>query len=202
MNAIDRNRDILGSAAAVQPVPRSYDGTQRAFHWTMAALIFLAIALGVVATFLPPGVSPRVELLMLHKSLGMTVLVLAILRVPYRLFAGEPPYGATLSPRVRAAAHLAHFALYALMVAMPVSGYLNSAAGGHEMSWFGLFSWPIVTPLDKGLSHTAAQAHYWLAWSIGVVIAFHLAAVAWHAWVKRDDVLARMWPARAGAANG
>lgn len=110
---------------AGETVPQSYDGAQRAFHWIMAALIFLAIAIGVVVTWLPARTSPRVELLMLHKSLGMTVLVLAVLRVGYRLMAGEPPYGETLAPLMRAAAHVAHFALYVLMIAMPVSGYID-----------------------------------------------------------------------------
>ena len=166
-----------------------------------SGLILLAIAIGVVATFLPPGKSPRVELLMLHKSLGMTALVLAVLRVPYRLYAGAPPYGQTLAPLTRAAERLAHFALYVLMIAMPVAGYVDSAAGGHDVPWFGLFAWPLVAPQDKGISHIAAQAHYWLAWTIGVVLALHLAAVAWHLWVERDDVFARMWPARATLAG-
>lgn len=183
------------------PVPRSYDRAQRMFHWAIAALIFLAIAIGVVATFLPPGKSPRVELLMLHKSLGMTVLVLAALRLAYRLFAGAPPYGQTPAPRTRVAERLAHIALYVLMIAMPVAGYVNSAAGGHDVPWFDLFAWPIVAPQDEGLSHIAAQTHYWLAWTIGVVLALHLAAVAWHSWVKRDDVFARMWPAHAAPAR-
>lgn len=94
----------------------------------------------------------------------------------------------------RAAAHATHFALYVLMIAMPVSGYINSVAGGHEAPWFGLFDWPVVVPHDKTLAHLGAQAHYWLAWTIGACLLLHLAAVAWHTWIKRDQTLARMWP--------
>ncbi len=187
---------------AGETVPQSYDGAQRAFHWIMAALIFLAIAIGVVVTWLPARTSPRVELLMLHKSLGMTVLVLAVLRVGYRLMAGEPPYGETLAPLMRAAAHVAHFALYVLMIAMPVSGYIDSAAGGHDVSWFGLFAWPLVAPRDKAIAHWGAETHYWLAWTIGAALVLHLGATAWHLWIKRDDIFARMWPARAALAGG
>ena len=168
----------------------------------MAAIIFTAIALGVVAALLPRGVSPRVELLTIHKSLGMTALVLIVVRVAWRLYVGAPPYAAALSAFSRLGAHAAHVALYALMVAMPVTGYVDSVIGGHPTSWFGLFDWPALIARNDALAHRASFAHYWLAWAIGAVLALHLAAVAWHVWVKRDDVFARMSLARAGGANG
>jgi cytochrome b561 len=175
-------------------VSQSYDGAQRAFHWIMAALIFLVIALGVAAALLPEHNSPRVELLFVHKSLGMTALVLAVARLAYRAVAGAPAYAATQTALTRAAADAAHLALYALMIALPVSGYVNSTAGGHEIPWFGLFAWPSFLPRDKALAHLGGQAHFWLAWAIGAVLALHLAAAAWHAWVKRDEIFSRMWP--------
>jgi cytochrome b561 len=159
---------------AARPIPQSYDGAQRAFHWIMAALILLAIVIGVTVSLLPRG-EPRAALLALHKSLGMTALVLGVLRIGYRSIAGAPPYAEALTPLNRAAAHAAHLALYALMIALPVGGYVNSAAGGKEPTWFGLFVWPAIIPQDKALAHLAGQAHYWLAWSIGAVLAFHVA---------------------------
>ncbi len=69
-----------------------YDATLRILHWAMAAIILTAIAFGVVAALLPRGVSPRVELLTIHKSLGMTALVLIVLRLVWRLIVGAPPY--------------------------------------------------------------------------------------------------------------
>ncbi len=83
------------------------------------------------------------------------------------------------------------------MIALPVSGYVNSAAGGHEVPWFGLFVWPNFFPSDKALAHLGGLAHFWLAWTIGAFLALHLAAVSWHAYVKRDEIFARMWPDRA-----
>jgi cytochrome b561 len=183
------------------PAPR-YDTTLRVLHWLMAAIILVAIALGVVAAILPRGAALRPELLMVHKSLGMTALVLIALRVVWRLIVGAPPYSAALGALSRLSAHAAHVALYALMIAMPVSGYVNSVAGGHPAPWFGLFEFPALVGKNEALAHRASFAHYWLAWAIGAVLALHLAAVAWHVWVKRDDVFARMGPARAGGANG
>ena len=106
------------------PAPR-YDATLRTLHWAMAAIILTAIALGVVAALLPRGVSPRVEILTIHKSLGMTALVLIVLRVAWRLAVRAPPYSAALGALHRLGADAAHVALYALMIAMPVTGYVN-----------------------------------------------------------------------------
>ena len=178
-----------------------YDATLRILHWAMAAIILVAIALGVVAAFLPRGVSPRVEILTIHKSLGMTALVLIVLRVAWRLSVGAPPYSASLGLLSRIGAHATHIALYALMIAMPVSGYIDSVAGGHPAPWFGLFDWPAPVARDEALARRAGFARQRLTWAIGAGLALHLAA-AWRAWVKRDDVFARMWLARAGGANG
>ena len=183
---------------AVARSPRSYDGAQRAFHWVMAAVIVIALALGLTAYFLPESAGAlRQEVTFLHKSFGMTALVLGVLRVVYRLIVGAPPYAVALARLTSIASHAAHFALYALMIALPVAGYVNSSAGGHEVPWFGLFDWPSLAPRDRALGHLAAGAHFWLAWTIIGVLALHFAAVAWHALVKRDEVLGRMWPSRA-----
>ncbi len=182
------------------PVPR-YDATLRVLHWAMAAIILLAIALGVAAALMPRG-WPRPELLMIHKSLGMTALALIVLRVVWRLSVGAPPYSAAVGVLSRIGAHAAHVALYALMIAMPVTGYVSSVAGGHEAPWFGLFEWPALLARNDALAHRASFAHYWLAWAIGAVLALHFAATAWHAWVKRDDIFARMGLARADGAGG
>ena len=85
------------------------------------------------------------------------------------------------------------------MIAMPVTGYVNSVIGGHPTSWFGLFEWPALVARNDALAHAAGFVHYGLAWALGAVLALHFAAVAWHVWVKRDDVFARMWPAAPAA---
>lgn len=169
-----------------------YDRAQRLFHWTMAIIIGLAIAVGLYCWTQPPGTSPRRELLDLHKSLGTTAAVLIVLRIGYRLWRGEPPYRRPLPNAVHWAAKAGHLALYGLMILMPVSGYLDSAAGGYSLPWFGLFSWPRLAPLDKALSHRAAEIHEIGAWLLLAVLAIHIAAVAWHAWVVRDEVPSRM----------
>jgi cytochrome b561 len=159
----------------------------------MAALIFAALALGVWASLLPRGES-RSEILFVHKSIGATVLGLVVLRIMWRLIVGAPAYTEPLGPLTHAAARTGHLALYALMIAMPVSGYLTSTAGGNEVSWFGLFSLPRLVGKDKFLDEAASWAHLVFALAIAIALTAHLGAVVWHAAIKRDSVLTRMWP--------
>ncbi len=169
-----------------------YDGVRRGLHWLMAVLILLAIALGLTAAYLPAGQSPRPELLDIHKSLGLTVLVLIVVRIAYRLVKGEPPYREALDPLTHLASRLAHAALYVLMLVMPLSGYIFSAAGGYSLPWFGLFKWPRVLPSDKNLSQWGEWVHDKAAWIIIGVVVLNIMAVIWHVTIKRDGVLARM----------
>ena len=178
------------------PPPRKvevHNPVLRTLHWLMAAVIFVAIGLGVWASLLPHN-DLRSDVLFVHKSLGVTVLALVVLRIAVRLAVGAPAYSVPLGRLVDAAAQSGHLALYALMIALPVSGYLTSTAGGHEVSFFGLFTLPRLVPESKALDEAASEAHFVFAWAIGITLALHLAGVAWHARMKKDEVLARMWP--------
>ena len=180
----------------VFPPPREvgvYDPGLRAIHWLMAALIFVALALGVWASLLPRG-GFRSEVLFFHKSIGVTVLGLIVLRIIWRLVAGAPAYAEPLGRFVHTASRAGHLALYALMIAMPVSGYLTSTASGAPLPWFGLFTLPRLVGKDKSLAEATAWAHYLFAWTIAFVLVAHLSAVVWHAAIKRDTILTRMWP--------
>ena len=136
----------------------------------------------------------RSEVLFVHKSFGVAVLALIVVRIAARLALGSPAYAIALDRMTHAAARSAHLLLYALMIAMPVTGYLTSTAGGHDVSFFGLFSLPDLVGPSKAIDEGASKAHYVFAWAIGAVITLHLLAVVWHARVKRDTVLTRMWP--------
>ncbi len=131
----------------------------------------------------------------------MTVLVLASCAWPIARSCGRAALcrgaGAVAARRLQ----VAYFVLYALMIALPVVGYVASTAGGHEVPWFGVFVFPALAPQDKALAHLAIQAHFWLGWTIIAISRCTVAAVAWHLWVKRDEVFARMWPSRAAPAR-
>jgi cytochrome b561 len=159
----------------------------------MAALILVGLALGAWVSQLPRG-EFRSDVLFVHKSIGVTVFGLVLLRIVWRLLTGAPPYLEPLGRLTSAAAHSAHMALYLLMIALPLSGYVISTAGGNAVSWFGLFTLPSLLDKDRAIDHAARQAHEFFAWTIAVVLAAHLGAVVWHTAIKRDAVLTRMWP--------
>ncbi len=190
----------------VFPLPRevaAYDPGLRALHWLMAALIFVALPLGVWASLLPSGSGMRIEVLFFHKSIGVTVLGLIALGIVWRLIVGAPAYAEPLGKLIQAASRAGHLALYALMIAMPVSGYVGSTAGGRAVSWFGLFEVPRLVAKDRSLAVAAAWAHLVFAWMLAFVLAVHLGAVIWHAVIKHDSVLARMWPSfRPASSSG
>jgi cytochrome b561 len=88
------------------------------------------------------------------------------------------------------------------MIAIPVSGYLGSTAGGRAVSWFGLFDLTRLVAKDKVLAVAANWAHLVFAWMLVFALAAHLGAVVWHAMIKRDSVLMRMWPSFRPAPSG
>lgn len=171
----------------------SYNPWQRGFHWGMAIIILIAIALGVTAAELPRD-ALRSQILMVHKSFGVAIFALLALRVVLRLAAGAPPYRVPLDRLTGIGAKAAHLALYLLMLLMPVTGYVTSSADGHPVPFFGLGNLPNVAPRSHELADRASDAHFVFAWAIGIVLSLHVAAALWHAWAKRDEVMDRMWP--------
>lgn len=176
----------------------TYAPLLRKIHWATAILFIAAMLIGLYCGLQEPGTSPRRELLELHKSLGVTLFALAILRVAVRLSTRAPAEPASFGPLVRLTARLNHAALYVILFAMPVTGYMFSSAGGYSLKYFWTFSWPRLFAGNKAIAEAGEIAHGTLAYVVYVVVALHIAATLWHALVKRDETLARMWPARRG----
>ena len=176
--------------------PDTYAPLLRKIHWITAILFLIAMAIGFYCGLQVPGTSPRRELLEIHKSLGMTLFFLAILRAMVRLSTTIPPEPAAFGPLIRLAARLNHWALYAVLFAMPVTGYLFSSAGGYSLKYFWTFSWPRLLAGNQTIARAGETAHGLIAYVVYLVVALHIAATLWHVLVKKDTTLARMWPAR------
>jgi cytochrome b561 len=183
-------------ADASTPPAGTYDAVQRWLHWLTAILFLAAVAIGFYASLQTPGTSPRRELLEVHKSLGITIFFLALLRLAYRLWARPPAMPAAFSRLVRWAANSNHWLLYGLMLVMPITGFTYSSAGGHPLKYFWLFDWPRLVGRDDALALRAETLHAWFAWLVYAVVLMHLLAVVWHELVKRDGTLSRMWASR------
>jgi cytochrome b561 len=167
----------------------------QAFHWLIAALIVVQGAIGL--TMVELGMTPtKVKVFALHKSVGLTVLALVLLRLAWRLVQ-RAPREVRMPPWQRAAARLSHFLLYVLILALPFSGWLFNSAANAPLEWFGVVHVPSLTRgFDPVLKAFALRAHVVLFWVLVAVVVIHVAAALWHHYKPRDDVLLRMLPAR------
>ena len=176
------------------PDPRARWGAVAiALHWLVVALVLAMAWLGLTMGDLPNGPG-KIATYALHKSIGLTLLAVVVLRLLWRLHAGAPPPIAGTPPwQVRAAA-LAHGLLYALLLAMPLSGWLLNSAAGFPLQWFGLFNLPALAQRDPGLRALSGEVHEWLFWTLALLAVAHAAAALHHHLFLRDATLARMLP--------
>ena len=163
------------------------------FHWLIVVLVVLQVTLATLADDLPPS-AKKLALLARHKSVGITILMLVILRLLWRSLNPTPHLPATLKPYERVLAHSNHVLLYLLLFAMPLSGWMMSSARGFPVSWFGFFTLPDLVPKNKSLYEALLTTHQTLAWVLAVVVTLHVAAAFKHHFWLRDDVLRRMLP--------
>lgn len=165
-------------------------------HWIIAVAILGNVGLGLYAAGLP--MSPaQMDAFFWHKSVGLTVLGLVVLRILWRLANPTPELPPTMSAWQRVAAHCSHFTLYLLMIAMPLSGWVIHSASGFPMQLYGLFEVPNIVPESADQSAVqdgAAIVHYWLFIAICVLVVLHVLAALKHHFVNRDSVLVRMLP--------
>ena len=172
---------------------------QRVVHWLMAICIIamLFIGVGMVSTVAPAYLS----LVAIHKSLGIAILVLVILRIALRLAYGAPPLPADLPEPMKLAAGLSHLAFYALMLAMPLIGWAMMAASGYPIVVFGGLNLPPILPASRTLHTLLWNAHFYLAFAFFALILVHVAAALYHALVRRDGVFEAMTPLPAPAVT-
>jgi cytochrome b561 len=172
-------------------------------HWvTVLAILGLAIV-GTQMDDLPTGLF-KLKVYALHKSVGLTVLALTVLRLAWRLYAGAPAL-VPMPSWQRLAAHVSHVGLYALLFAMPLSGWLlhsASSKAGYALRWFGLFKVPAIAGYDPALKALAKELHEGFAWALGVLVLVHMAAAFKHHFVNRDQTLRRMLGLNDPASKG
>ena len=163
-------------------------------HWLIALLIVGTFTLGLVMTDIP-GLSPtKLKYFAWHKWAGVTVLLLATLRLLWRLFRAPPAYPASMRSWEKSVAHATHLALYVLMFAVPISGYLFSTAAGVPVVYFGLVQLPVLFAKAPAWKEPLEELHYWLNMGMAALVAGHVLAALKHYFVDRDGVLQRMLP--------
>jgi cytochrome b561 len=171
-----------------------YGVVAQSFHWIIAALIVIQFVLANMADDLPLGVH-KLALLARHKSFGMTVLMLAILRLLWRLRNPPPELPAGMTALERKLARATHAAFYVLLFAMPLTGWLMSSAKNYSVSWFGVFTWPDLIGKNEQAFELLRSTHHLLGFVLFTISILHILAALKHHFWNRDDVLIRMLPA-------
>lgn len=170
-----------------------YGAVAKLLHWVIVALIIVQFVLVTLADDNPSKMQ-QLALITRHKSFGMTVLMLAAVRLVWRLFNPPPPLPAGMKGYERLLAKLTHVAFYVLLFALPVAGWLMSSARGFTVSWFGLFSWPNLVGQDKAKFELFHDVHEALATTLLLLAVLHIVAALKHHFWNKDDVLRRMLP--------
>lgn len=179
------------------PEPR-YPPTVIVLHWTIAAAVVGLMALGWWMQVIPKNpVGPRADAYNLHKSIGLTVLLLMVVRLAWRA-SHRPPQLPPLPLWQARAAGAVHALLYVLMFVDAMSGYLGSAVSGFPVKFFGLVL-PAWAAANVGLKDACSVVHVVSSWALVTAIGVHIMATFHHQWVLHDGLLWRMWPWGDGA---
>lgn len=165
-----------------------------ALHWSAALLLLALLALGLWMVRLPDAGwdSFKIILILAHKQLGVFAFLLAALRLAWRTAQPLPALAESLPAWQQFAARFVHLCLYALMFALPVTGWLMSSAAGFPISLLGGPTVPDLVPVSDLLFREFALAHRWLAYALLAAVAGHAGAAVRHQFVRRDGTLDKM----------
>lgn len=175
--------------------PRSrYSTVSLILHWGIALAILTQVLL-ITAHEATEGQAISREFVEVHKALGITILLATLFRIVWRLMNPPPPLPAGMKPWEKIAARVTHVGFYVLLIFMPLSGWAAVSARGRDISFWGLFDWPLL-PIEGGreMARTILDRHEMGMKVVYVLVALHVIAALKHHFVDRDDVLRRMLP--------
>jgi len=173
-----------------------YTRTAIALHWTIGALVIIALCVGWIMTDMD-RTPLRLQVFDWHKWIGVTVLTLMFVRVLWR--ATHPAPALLPMPSwQRQAALLSHGLLYVMLLVQPITGWIYSNAAGRPIVYLGLVPLPNLVEKNRGLAHTFRELHSDGAVVLAILVGLHLLAALKHHFIDRDDTLRRMLRWRAG----
>ena len=170
-----------------------YGLISQALHWGIMLLVLVQLVLGVGAYNSPP-VGERLVIHHLHYSLGITIFALMLARLGWRLLSAPPPLPRSVNGLQRVAANGTHVAIYVLLLAMPVVGWLYCSASELTTTWFGIVTIPNPLGPSARLAVALKMLHMDMAGALVTLIVMHISAAFWHQFVHKDNLLARMLP--------
>ena len=179
----------------MKAIDARYTATAIVLHWLIAVVLTGLFLVGLYMDELP--LSPwKLKVYSWHKWAGVTAFLLVLARAAWRLGHRPPALPAAMSRLMRLGAHAGHAALYALMFAIPLSGWLMSSAKGFPVVYFGLLPLPDLVEKNKELGELLVVVHQGLNYFLAAVVLGHAGAALKHHLIDRDDVLIRMLPTR------
>jgi cytochrome b561 len=171
-----------------------YSVSARVLHWFTAVLVLITIPAGIAMANI--GAGPLQNFLFdLHRSIGVLLIPVILLRLAYRLHDPPPPLPADIPAIQQFAASVVHVALYALLIVQPIVGWIGTSAFRAPIIVFWLFELPPIWPENRAFSDQAFQVHRVVAYLIVLLLCAHIGAALFHHFVRRDRVLLRMWSA-------
>jgi cytochrome b561 len=173
-----------------------YTATAIALHWLIALLVIANFALGVFMTDIPGLTPAKLRYFSWHKWAGVTILLLATLRLLWRLMHPAPALPDTMPAWEKMAARASHSLLYVLLFAVPLSGYFYSLAAGVPVVYFGVIELPVLIGRDPQLKEVLETTHFGLNMLLAATVALHVLAALKHQFIDHDSVLRRMLPVR------
>ena len=163
----------------------------KTFHWLLFLMILGALVGGYLQTTMEDGPDKN-QAGFLHMSFGFTILVLAMLRLTWRLYNTQPAASSALSAKEQSVSRLMHYCLYVLMLAQPLSGMLMLNSAGYGLNWFGVFTVPPLVAESESLNGFMHECHEIIWILLAVFIIGHAGAAIKHHFIDKNDVLKRM----------
>ena len=171
----------------------TYGALAKFLHWTIVILIIAQYVIIEAAEELPDGLE-KLTMITRHKSIGILVLALALVRIGWKLVNKGQPAPVPMPRPQRIAAAAGHGLLYLLILAQPISGWMMSSAANYPVTFFGWFQLPALVGANEGMHEFYEEVHEFLFTALLVVTVVHVLAALYHHFVQKDDTLRRMLP--------
>ncbi len=186
-----------------EPKGKKYNSVSMAFHWVIALAVIFMLFWGRYMTDLPKGSFVRLEAFQLHYSIGLSILVLSVLRLIWRLMNPAPPLVETMKKSEKILAKTTHYFFYGLLIILPLAGWATVSTSSLEAPriFFDLFQWPWFPGVHdienrKIIHEIFEEMHVTIGWIMLGLVVLHLLAAFKHTFVLKDGALQRMWPGK------
>ncbi len=173
---------------------KKYRVPARVIHWTMALLVLSMLPIGTL--MIREGLDRSLQnfLFIAHKNVGVLLLILIFARLAYRLLRPPVLDPVPLPPLQKFAAGITHVALYALLLIMPLAGYVRVRAGRFPIETLDALGLQSFVPRSDALAELAKATHFYGSYALGALVLMHIGAAAYHGVIRKDGILTRMWP--------